>query len=425
MPFLRLGLQRGGWACEKQMTEDLDASTRSEQDLAPTPDLGDILLVSTAEWDAPHWTNKQHVACQLVKRGYRVFYVESLGLRRPFLNKRDTLRIASRLKRMFAPPRLVQPGLWVWSPVVPLIGFSNVTRKLGRIFLANRLSNWATILKLDLKTLWTYNPLTPELFLCRQFRTVIYHCVDEVAEQPGMPAKLIRNVEQVLCKESKVIFATSRHLEVSRRKINPRTFYLPNVADYEHFSRAQKPSQAMALELEKLQRPIIGFVGSFSRIKIDVALLEHLVTSEPTWSFVFVGQIGLGERNDDLGGLIRAKNVYFLGAQKYENLPAYLKGFDVGILPALLNDYTKGMFPMKFFEYLAAGLPVVSTNLPALTEFREVVDLAEGPHDFLCKLRSVVRGSCPALVKRLSVAREYTYEKRTSQMLDIVADAIR
>jgi glycosyltransferase involved in cell wall biosynthesis len=109
-----------------------------------------------------------------------------------------------------------------------------------------------------------------------------------------------------------------------------------------------------------------------------------------------------------------------LGPKPYAALPAYLKGFDVALLPCVRNDYTLGMFPMKFFEYLGAGCPVVATELPSLADFRDVAELAVTPADFVAAVERALRGETPALARRLAVAREHTYERRTARMLDLL-----
>jgi glycosyltransferase involved in cell wall biosynthesis len=113
-------------------------------------------------------------------------------------------------------------------------------------------------------------------------------------------------------------------------------------------------------------------------------------------------------------------NLHLLGPKAYETLPAYLKGFDVAILPAALNAYTRGMFPMKFFEYLAAGCPVVSTALPALRDFQDVACLAPTHDAFVAALEATLRGAAPALATRLAAAREHTYERRTARMMQLL-----
>jgi glycosyltransferase involved in cell wall biosynthesis len=380
----------------------------------------DIVLLSTADWDNPFWTNKQHVAVELARRGHRVLYVDSLGLRRPSASAQDLGRIARRLLKGLRPPRRVRERLWVWSPlVIPLQGRA-WARYLNRCSLRLGLELWSRWLRLRHDLLWTYNPMTTRLFPTTGFGTVVYHCVDEIEAQRGMPAREIGEAERQLLAAASYCFVTAEHLLETRRSQCSSIHYFPNVADFEHFSKARDAQTLVPKDLATLPRPRIGFVGAISDQKLDLALLRRLATSHPEWSIALIGKIGEGDPWTNIDALRDLKNLHLLGPKPYETLPAYLKGFDVAILPAAMNDYTRSMFPMKFFEYLAAGCPVVSTALPALRAFADVAYLAATHADFVVGVEKALRGNAPALATRLAVAREHTYERRTARMMDLL-----
>ncbi len=380
----------------------------------------DIVLLSTADWDNPFWTNKQHVAVELARRGHHVFYIDSLGLRRPTASGQDVRRIGRRLLRAFRPPRLVRERLWVWSPLaIPLQRYALV-RLLNRWALATGLRFWCRWLGLLPELLWTYNPMTTRLFPTDLFATVVYHCVDEIRAQPGMPAREIDEAETELLAVADHCFVTAEQLFETRRRLNASTHYFPNVADFEHFGKARDPRTQIPEDLERLRRPRIGFVGAITGYKLDLPLLRRLAVSHPEWSIVLIGKVGEGDPWADIGPLASVPNVHLLGPRPYAELPAYLKGFDVAILPSAQNAYTRGMFPMKFFEYLAAGCPVVSTALPALRAYGHVASLAESEAAFVTAVERCLRGQTPPIDARLDVAREHTYERRTARMLQLL-----
>jgi glycosyltransferase involved in cell wall biosynthesis len=380
----------------------------------------DIVMLSTADWDNPFWTNKQHVAVELARRGHRVLYVDSLGLRRPSASAQDLGRIGRRLARAVRPPREVRERLWVWSPLAIPLQHRPLVRALNRASLAAGLSICAGVLRLRREVLWTYNPMTTRLFPMRGFDTVVYHCVDEIDAQRGMPAHEIREAERELLAAADCCFVTAEHLLATRRPHCANIHYLPNVADFEHFARARAADTAIPDDLARLPAPRIGFVGAISDHKIDVALLRRLAEAHPEWSIVLIGKIGEGDPWADVAELRGLSNMHLLGPRSYAELPAYLKGFDAALLPSALNDYTRGMFPMKFFEYLAAGCPVVSTELPALRAYAHVASFAATHEEFVAALESALRGRGPALAARLAVAREHTYERRTARMLELL-----
>jgi glycosyltransferase involved in cell wall biosynthesis len=380
----------------------------------------DIVLLSTADWDNPFWTNKQHVAVELARRGHRVLYVDSLGLRRPSASTQDFGRIARRLLRGLRPPRQVRERLWVWSPLVIPLQHRALVRALNRLSLRAGLELWSRLLRLEHDLLWTYNPMTTRLFPTAGFGTVVYHCVDEIEAQRGMPAREIGEAERQLLAAANYCFVTAEHLLETRRAHCSSIHYFPNVADFEHFSKARDPETLVPKDLATLPRPRIGFVGAISDQKLDLDLLRLVAQTHPEWSIVLIGKVGEGDPWTNIEPLRGLPNIHLLGPKPYESLPAYLKGFDAAVLPAASNDYTRGMFPMKFFEYLAAGCPVVSTALPALRRFTDVAYLAQTHADFIVGVEKALRGNTAALATRLATAREHTYERRTARMMQLL-----
>ncbi|MBV7407496.1 glycosyltransferase [Maritimibacter sp. DP1N21-5] len=383
------------------------------------------MLLSTADWDNPFWTNKQHVALELARRGHPVLYVDSIGLRAPTLTGRDIRRIWDRLKRGFRPPRRVRDNLWVWSPLVLPFQDRALVRRLNRMVLGLGLRVWPRILGFSPRLLWTYSPLTTRYLDPDRFGVTVYHAVDDIAAQPGMPADLIRRGEATLCAAADIVFTTARDIQRRLEPHNPRTHYFSNVADFDHFNRAVASDTRVPEDLLRIAGPRIGFIGAISSYKLDFGLIAALARARPDWSFVFIGAVGEGDPLTDVSEVSAIPNIHLLGARAYDSLPAYLKGMDVTILPNRLNDYTRGMFPMKFFEYLASGRPVVSVPLPALEDYGHVAAFAPDAPAFVACIEEALGGCCPALEVRLDAAREQTYARRTKRMMDLVETVLR
>lgn len=385
--------------------------------------LKDVILLSTADWDNPFWTNKQHVACELAKRGHRVLYIESLGLRRPSASSQDLTRILRRLRKALRAPREVRAGVWVWSPlVIPFQRFGWI-RTLNRVLLQLGLQVNLWWLRMNRDLFWTYNPMTVRFFDQKRFKQTIYHCVDEIKAQPGMPVDEIERAEDELVRAADLCFVTAEHLLETRRRLNPNTHYFSNVADFEHFSRAMDCAVDIPDDLRVLPPPRIGFIGAISGYKVDFSLLRAMAEVHPDWSIVLIGKVGEGDPWTDVSLLKDLENIHFIGPRSYESLPAYLKGFDVAILPSMINEYTRGMFPMKFFEYLAAGCPVVSTRLHAISGYSHVAYLADDRSDFIRGVEQALSGHCASLPERLDAARDQTYERRTERMMQLVGES--
>jgi glycosyltransferase involved in cell wall biosynthesis len=387
--------------------------------------LEDVVLLSTADWANPFWTNKQHVAAELSRRGCRVFYIDSLGLRKPSASKQDLRRIAARIFRSLRPPKRVRPNLWVWSPLVIPWQEKKRVRQLNRVLLTTGLRFWLWALGYEARTLWTYNPLTTQFLPLDRFSTVVYHCVDEVKSQPGMPSLEIERAEADLVARADICYVTSENLLQSRRKLNPNTHYFPNVADFSHFSQALDPNLELPGDLTSIRRPIIGFIGAISTYKLDFGLLRKMAIRHPEWSILLIGKVGEGDPTTDVSAISDLQNIHLLGPRAYRTLPAYLKAISVAILPSNINPYTCNMFPMKFFEYLGAGKPVVATDLPALKAFANVAFLTRDADEFIAAVETALRGEGSSLQSRLALAKEQTYESRTELMLQVLQRTMR
>lgn len=384
----------------------------------------DVVLLSTADWDHPFWTNKQHVAVALASLGHRVLYVESVGLRPPRMEAQDLRRIWRRLRRGLRPPRRVADRLWVWSPLLIPGPRTPLHRLLNRLVFSILLGLWRRCLGLRADLLWTYNPLIGQLLPLQPsgYRQLTYHCVDDLAAQPCMPAALIAREEERLCRACDQVFVTSQALLHTRSRFNPNTRYDPNVADVEHFAQARDRRRPLPGDLQALPPgPRLGFIGAVSAYKLDLVLLARLARHRPDCQLVLIGRAGEGDPATDLAELDRLHNVHLLGPRPYGMLPDYLRGFDLALLPCPLNPYTRSMFPMKFFEYLAAGVPVVATDLPALRDHGTLARLCVDHTAFLAAVDTTLcnpPGVNAAPVIALDRLPEWcSYRGRTQSML--------
>ena len=387
--------------------------------------MADIVLLSTADWDHPLWTNKQHVACSLASEGERVLYVESLGLRSVQAKTQDFRRILRRLLLGLRFVRQVRPGIWVLSPLVLPGGSQGGALLLNRLMLRCSVSLACWVLRFRSPWLWTYNPLTLLYLPLKGFTLSVYHAVDAVQEQPCMPRALIESEEARLCRSVNQVFTTSPYLAERLAMHTDRICFEPNVADRDHFStaleRRQDPGFVDPPELRGIPEPKIGFVGAISSYKLDFELIRSVALRHPEWHFVFIGPQSEGEPSTDLSQLCGLGNVHWLGPKPYSQLPRFLAGFQCAWLPLQCNAYTRAMFPMKFFEYLFAGLPVVSTRIHALRSFEAICRLCPPePLEFSKQIQQVLAGEGPTLEQRLSGIEGYTYVSRTRRMLKLL-----
>jgi glycosyltransferase involved in cell wall biosynthesis len=330
----------------------------------------DIVCIGFADWDAELWTNQQHLMSRLA-RDNRVLFVESLGLRQPQLVSRDLRRITRRLRRGLSGPRM-RDGVDVVSPlVVPMHRYAAI-RAVNRPLLRRLIRQVTRRLGFRQPILWAYVPQAEVLLDVLAPSVVVYHCVDDIAAQPGIDAASFRAAEQRFAARADLVLATTPALGRRLRASATNVVDAPNVADIESFARALDPGPTDPA-LDSLPTPRIVFTGAVVETKVDFSLLCALARLRPSWSFVLVGPIGLGDPTTDVSPLAAEPNIHLLGPRRHEDLPTLLRGADAGLIPYARNDLTASIFPMKVYEYLAAGLPVVATELPALADVPEVM----------------------------------------------------
>lgn len=344
-----------------------------------------VVMFSTADWDAPCWTNKQHTARRLAERGATVLYIESVGVRRPSMNGQDFNRILRRLRTGLRPPRQMGERLWVLSPLtVPLGQRHTLVCAFNAWYLRTTIDAWLRRQGGGKAPLvWTYHPYMLEAIAGLRRHALVYHCVDNIAAVPGVDAEAYNAAEERLLAAADVTFTTSPALRDYCARIAPTTtHYFPNVADVEHFARARQ-AEPLPPDLAAIPGPRLGFIGMLTDFKIDFPLLETVARARPDWHLVVIGDEREGQADPVLRRMRQLDNVHLLGWRPYATLPDYLRGIDVALLPLLLNDHTCAVFPMKFFEYLAAGRPIVATRLPALADFSDYCRLTDGAAAFI------------------------------------------
>jgi len=343
--------------------------------MAPMPDRPilrdrDIVCVGFADWDTDLWTNQHHLMSRLAREN-RVLFVESLGLRRPQLAGRDLRRIARRLRRGLQRPRAVD-GLHVLSPlVVPLHGNATV-RALNRRLLTRLVGRAVRQLGMHRPILWAYVPQAETLIDVLDPSLVVYHCVDDIAAHSLIDTASFRAAEERFAARADLVLASAPSLAERLRTLSDNVIDAPNVADTELFAGALLPGPVDP-QMAALPRPRITFTGAIVAAKLDISLLVTLARARPAWSFALVGPVGPGDPRTDVSRLAAEPNVHLLGGRAYERLPEVLRAADAGLIPYARNALTDSVFPMKVYEYLAAGLPVIATPLPALAHVSEVL----------------------------------------------------
>src|SRR5581483_8652458 len=210
-------------------------------------------------------------------------------------------------------------------------------------------------------------------------------CVDEFAAFSDAPQIAIQKMEETLLKKADLVIVSANTLRESKRKLNRNTHLVRHGVDYHHFKKALDPAVAIPADVAKLPHPMIGFHGLIADW-VDLALIRKMALEHPDWSVVI-----LGASQTDLSPVSGLKNVHLLGKRPYETLPAYCKAFDVAILPFVVNTLTLFANPLKLREYLAAGLPVVSSDLPEVRSLGGDIRIAADHAEFIAQAEQIIK----------------------------------
>jgi glycosyltransferase involved in cell wall biosynthesis len=242
---------------------------------------------------------------------------------------------------------------------------------------------------------------------------LVYDCLDDFAAfHPD--AGRIEEAEARLAARADVVFATAEALETRMRRLNARTVRLPNGADGDHFAPAAAAVLPAPPDVARIPGPVLGYVGEMARW-FDAELVQALARHDPSWQIVLIGPV----HGDGIAPLRALPNVHYLGPKPYRELPAYLHRFDVGLLPFRIDRLTAAVDPVKLYEYLAAGKPVVSTRLPEASRHGDAVIVADRAAFPAAVATALRQAADPAgVARRVAIARENSWDRR-------VADALR
>ncbi len=350
------------------------------------------------------WTgdplSKTHLM-RLFARKNRVLWVNSIGYRTPSLgNKKDLGRLVRKLRDAATPLREVEPNLFVLSPLaVPLWGWAGV-RSFNRRFLRWQVRGAMRRLRFRRPINWVFNPAAGVLAGDLNEDKIVYYCVDEYTAFSGVdPVALARAEARVLDRADLVIVSATR-LQQTKRSPTAPTVLVRHGVDYDHFRTALNPGTQVPAEIAGLPHPVIGYFGLIASDWVDIPLLVQLARSFPGGSLVLLGKATM-----DVSPLQAEPNVYLLGRKPYESLPSYCKGFDVAVIPFPVTEVTLNANPLKAREYLAAGLPVVSTPIPEV-EFLGQVHIGRTVEEFVAGVRLALREPGPSLTRSQSMATE-------------------
>ena len=310
----------------------------------------------------------------------------------------------------------VEPNIFVLNPLaLPLYG--RASQAINRVLLRAQVLKAARKLGFDRPITWAFLPGAAVVAGSLGESALIYYCVDEFSAFSGVSPKAIANLEADLFARSDLVIVTAERLYQSKAVANPRTHLVRHGVDFDHFRKSLDLTTEVPAEIAGLPRPILGYFGLISADWVDLDLLTHLARRFPTASLVMIGKSTM-----DLSDLEAFPNVHLLGRKPYATLPAYCRGFDVALIPFPISELTLNANPLKAREYLAAGLPVVSTSIPEVT-YLPHCQIAGGPEAFAREVEIALKDSTPR-VERSETMRTESWEARLDEVRHHLAKAL-
>ncbi|MDX9701526.1 MAG: glycosyltransferase [Candidatus Auribacterota bacterium] len=330
--------------------------------------MSDTFIVFSDDWGV-HPSSCQHLF-KRIARDNRVIWVNTV-MRVPNLSVADLKKIFKKLfgvkqssdDHKGSPVEVIRPFM------VPF--FNRIGRYINEKFIVRRLRRYMKNTDIASPVVVTTLPIVADVVLKIGAEKIVYYCVDEFSEWPGHNRQTMKNMESKLLSESDVVITTSQTLYESKKLFSKEIHCLPHGVDIEHF----KPTDTPAPDV--YPHPLLGYYGLFDE-RSDISLIEHILSKKPDWHIMVIG-----EARGDVSSLRRYQNMHFLGKIPYGQLPKAVHSFDICILPYKIDALTQNINPLKFKEYLATALPVVTTALPDLKQYDDVIGWARDNRQFV------------------------------------------
>ena len=384
----------------------------------------DILCFSSIDWDFV-WQGHQEIMTTLARQGHRVLFVENTGVRNP--QWRDIPRIQRRLMnrhRSLQGFQKIEENLYLFSPLVLPFPYWRLAQWINRLWVVSALRRWMRAMEFDRPVCWTFlpTPLTLEVIRKIPTKVLIYYCIDNFAESTPAARRILKS-EAALLRKADLVFVTSNQLFEYASRWNRQVHLFPFGVSFESFERARSVSNGAPGELQALRRPIVGYVGGIHQW-VDQELLCRAAQACKDYSFVLVGPI-----QTQVEQLKQEPNVFLLGQKPHDQLPHYIRHFDVGIIPYRLTEYTKNVYPTKLNEYHAMGKPVVSTPLPEILTFnqrhQDLVKIGVDEGQFCSQIERALKEDTQLLQEsRVAAARENAWSHRIQAMQGLIQEVI-
>jgi uncharacterized SAM-binding protein YcdF (DUF218 family)/glycosyltransferase involved in cell wall biosynthesis len=381
----------------------------------------DVICISSIDWDFI-WQGHQEIMTRLAANGHRVLFIENTGVRPPRFS--DLPRVVSRIRnwrRGTKGFREERPNLFIHAPIVVPFPYSRMAGWLNRQILMRAVNRWMRAVGATRPVVWTFlpTPLARDLIAAINPGLTIYYCIDDLASSSHEARKIAKS-ERALFKEADLVFVTSERLRERAARFSDRVHLFPFAVNLAVFQKSREAREMPPADLAALKRPVAGYVGGLHQW-VDQDLLVAIATRLPAINFALVGP-----EQTDVSRLKALPNVHLFGQRPHGELPRYVSGFDVGLVPYRITEYTANVYPTKLNEYLVMGIPVVATDLAEIRRFNAehgaMVEIAESADAYAEAVKNAVAAvPLPSEVsRRIAVAESNSWERRLEKMSELI-----
>jgi glycosyltransferase involved in cell wall biosynthesis len=386
----------------------------------------DIVCQSFVTWD-DHWGTPQQQMSRFAARN-RIFFIDQpispLSLLTGIRSRSAVMR---QFRRWRQGPRKVADNVWAGAP--PLILPVRNTKLINRInawIMRRWLAGQVKKLGFHDTIYWNFQPQSPGLASAVKPVLSVFHCVDDFSAIPHWwnltTASMTREAES--CREADVVICTGRKLTESRRTFNNSIHFVPEGADVTLFFTASAPETAVPAGMAALPGKVVGYIGVVD-FRLDAELLTYIARQRPDWSLAIVGPVK--SDTNDMTALRALPNVHFFDRQPLDALPSFLKRMDACLIPYVLNDYTHHIFPLKLYEYMAAGKPIVASDMEEMRPYAgDEMAIAKTPAEWVAAINDAITHDSPdRVLARQEAARSESWDHRVEQVSAIIEPMLR
>lgn len=253
-------------------------------------------------------------------------------------------------------------------------------------------------------------------------RLKIYHIVDEYttySRQSAIQRQRLVEAEKTMMARVDAVIVVSEELYRTKRLLHPHVYQVANGVNCRLYDTALQDAQLPDL-MAAIKEPRLGYIGHIGD-RLDLEMLLKIAQAQPQWSIVFLGEVRVDQQAAYWQRLLELPNVHYLDPVEAKEVPHYVKGFQVGLMPYRQNRHAQNISPLKMYDYLAAGLPIASLDIPAVKKFNSYIHIAKTPDDYLSAIEQALGDNSPNRRQQLrAVAARHSWEARAEEISTLI-----